>query len=353
MKPTRENYEIWCIDYLDGKLSSDEVADFMLFLAENRDLSDEFDGIRSLDTSVSTAEPIVSFTHLKKEFSEEQLDKNTFDEFCIAFYEGDLEDKEIKRLKSFISAHPEFMSRFEAYKELTLEADLSIKYPNKKQLKRTIPFYRYKIYKYILPIAAAAAVIAILIRTPENPGIQNIEDLHSSAKSAISPHDIIEVEAENSSVQNEQMAEQNTAKFPVQETKKSSEQSVTNNAIAVFDTTTDRPDIFIPSIAFHKQNILISSQVNQKIIIPTTALHSPPSGRIEEFLEMASIRSYQVRNILFNPTLDKMLQKSVDGINQIAETDLKYHSDTDENGRLLAFALTSERFNFKRKMRSN
>jgi hypothetical protein len=54
-----------------------------------------------------------------------------------------------------------------------------------------------------------------------------------------------------------------------------------------------------------------------------------------------------------NLTLNNVLKKSVDGINQIAETDLQYNSETDDDGKITVFALSSERFNIKRKIRNN
>ncbi|KXK46137.1 MAG: hypothetical protein UZ10_BCD003001461 [Bacteroidetes bacterium OLB10] len=44
----RENYEIWFIDYFDGKLSPEQTAELLLFLEENGDLKLEFDSFSNI-----------------------------------------------------------------------------------------------------------------------------------------------------------------------------------------------------------------------------------------------------------------------------------------------------------------
>ena len=43
MKVDRENYEVWMIDYFDGKLNADETAGLMAFIEENPDIKEEFE----------------------------------------------------------------------------------------------------------------------------------------------------------------------------------------------------------------------------------------------------------------------------------------------------------------------
>ena len=41
MKITRENYELFFVDYLDNKLSDSNILELMAFLAQNPDLEEE------------------------------------------------------------------------------------------------------------------------------------------------------------------------------------------------------------------------------------------------------------------------------------------------------------------------
>jgi len=52
----RSNYEVWFIDYADGQLSPDQVAEMLLFLEENPDLKNEFSLFEQVTLPVDTVE---------------------------------------------------------------------------------------------------------------------------------------------------------------------------------------------------------------------------------------------------------------------------------------------------------
>ena len=43
MKVNRNNYEVWMIDYFDGKLNASEIADLMAFIEVHEDIREEFE----------------------------------------------------------------------------------------------------------------------------------------------------------------------------------------------------------------------------------------------------------------------------------------------------------------------
>jgi len=45
MKINRENYEVYFLDYLEGKLPPDLVDELLIFMDKNPDLKDEFEGL--------------------------------------------------------------------------------------------------------------------------------------------------------------------------------------------------------------------------------------------------------------------------------------------------------------------
>lgn len=51
---TRENYEIYGIDFLDGKLSHQDRMAFLSFLKQNPDLKEEFDLVTEASYSTLT-----------------------------------------------------------------------------------------------------------------------------------------------------------------------------------------------------------------------------------------------------------------------------------------------------------
>ena len=52
----RSNYEVWFIDYADGQLSPEQVAELLLFLEENPDLKNEFTLFEQVELPVDTVE---------------------------------------------------------------------------------------------------------------------------------------------------------------------------------------------------------------------------------------------------------------------------------------------------------
>ena len=52
----RSNYEVWFIDYADGKLSHEHVAELLLFLEENPDLKNEFGFFEPVELPVDKVE---------------------------------------------------------------------------------------------------------------------------------------------------------------------------------------------------------------------------------------------------------------------------------------------------------
>lgn len=353
MKPTRKNYEIWCIDYLDGKLSSDQMADFMLFLGENPDIALEFDELRDFNSEKHASDVHMDFSFLKKDFEDEHLNSRTFEEFCIAYHENDLSDTNKERLQVYLNQNPPEEILFRAYEKLKFTPDQFLKCPEKNKLKKSEVVHNKPI-KILLPIVAAAACIVLLINVYQKDTPGNMPLVAYETYSENIDHNT----NDKGKVENNNKVAVSTNPGTAETLSATSDQEIDSHATVntknIFDTTTDRPDVFIPAIDFKTNDIIIANNLVSSIVpIPVHTLHFIDERRVNRFLSQAEITSFQVKNTLQNPSLDNILRKSVEGINQIAETDLQYHSDTDENGRLIAFALSAEKFNIKRKVRNN
>ena len=94
MKITRENYEVFFIDYLDGTLGPSGKAALNDFLDNNPDLRNELDEFEGLLLDPDETEYSWK-KELKKETSEgSSVNAKNFDRYCIAKVEGDLEPAE-------------------------------------------------------------------------------------------------------------------------------------------------------------------------------------------------------------------------------------------------------------------
>lgn len=168
----RDNYEAWFLDYAEGNLNEQQIADLMLFLGENPDLKeellDDFEGVILTAESVTLPEK----ESLKQEVG--LVNANNVDDFLIGELEGTLNAEEQAALHSFIQQHPTFEKERQLYKKTVLHPDLAIAYPSKEGLKRKRAIVLPLFARYA---ATAAIVIFVLFlflqqnERVEGPGI--------------------------------------------------------------------------------------------------------------------------------------------------------------------------------------
>lgn len=133
MSIDKNNYELFLMDYLDGKLDANEVSEVLLFLEQNPEIKAEFDGIATINIA-DLAEVSPSFEHLKqKEFVHI---KKEFESLLVTALEGDLTTAESVKLKKGIQLYPELLKEQELFAQTLLKPDYAIIYTEKKSLKR-------------------------------------------------------------------------------------------------------------------------------------------------------------------------------------------------------------------------
>ncbi|MDP4187279.1 MAG: hypothetical protein Q8910_02085 [Bacteroidota bacterium] len=166
MDINRFNYETFFIDYLDGKLNSDQTNELLSFLEQNTDLKEELENFQKI-----TLEPDTVFYESKEKLKRTlaahlPVGESNFDAYCVAYIEKDLSAVEENALKEYVLAHPGKKKDFEIYKKTLLTADQSIVYPFKDQrIKRVNVFRLRTIYPYIA-VAATLVIAIILIYRP-------------------------------------------------------------------------------------------------------------------------------------------------------------------------------------------
>ena len=169
MAITQHNYEVFFIDYHEGRLSAAETSELMAFLAVNPDLKEEFDSYNAIPLN-----PDLSITYnnkgsLKKSVA---IEVGTEDEMIIAYLEGDLSEEKFKAAGDKISKDIEAGKLAGLYRHTMLNADPDIKFPNPDALKRKagVVFFLSAGARY-----AAAAVIVLLLGITAwfvfNPGV--------------------------------------------------------------------------------------------------------------------------------------------------------------------------------------
>lgn len=129
MKINKNNYEAFFLDYYEGRLSPNEVAELLLFVEQHPELRSEFESFEN----ITLDELEISFkdkSSLKKEVT-----VNNKDEYFIKAVEQTITPAEIEMLNAFLKQHPQSYYELELYKKTKLQPDPSVVFQEKDELK--------------------------------------------------------------------------------------------------------------------------------------------------------------------------------------------------------------------------
>jgi len=168
---TRNNYEEFFLDYIEGEIDAKEEAALRVFLIKNPDLKKELDEMMGMNL-------VCEKSHVRNESSslKEIPFQVNFDDFCVAHIEGDLSSYEETAFEDFITSHPKKEKELKLYRKTKLEADTSIIFTNKKSLKRKnkTALFRQFVFTSLATAASIAILFSVWITEIENPS-SNLE----------------------------------------------------------------------------------------------------------------------------------------------------------------------------------
>jgi hypothetical protein len=163
MTINRDNFEAYLLDYIEGNLEPLLTADLMAFLAENPGFENylpDYDSALALSGTLR-------FTHknrLKKEFSDlPEITQGNFDEFCIADCEGLLDERDLTRLRDYISRHSERQRDLDLYRKIKLRPDTSLRYSGRNRLKKNLRPVKMRYVYFAMGIAASFTLLVLLV----------------------------------------------------------------------------------------------------------------------------------------------------------------------------------------------
>jgi len=130
MKITRQNYEAYFIDYLEGNLDEQLVDVFIDFLQQNPDLKEELE----LFSAVTAVPESLTFNKKKKLYHEKYDLESEFNNAAVANLEGDLSEQETEDFERYVLAHPEKQEDIDLFDKTILKADESIRFEKKNKL---------------------------------------------------------------------------------------------------------------------------------------------------------------------------------------------------------------------------
>ena len=167
MALSRNNYEIFFLDYLEGTLKPDQVADLILFMEQNPDLKEEFNHLEIVYLTPDNTIQFENKQRLKKNIivSVGEINHTNYHDYFIADLEGDLSKTDTLILHKFLAANPFLEPDVEAYKKTVLIPEETIVYKSKNRLKKNIIHWNRILY-YSTGIAAAIIILLWLYRPP-------------------------------------------------------------------------------------------------------------------------------------------------------------------------------------------
>ncbi len=151
MSINQHNYEAFFLDYSEGNLSPEEVAELMLFLEQHPELKAELEAFEPIELVA----PTVVFDGKASLQQETGIGLSNYENYFIGAQEGTLTASELTAVDAFLKAHPEKQAEFDTYQQLTLTAP-PIVFNHKASLhqkdRKVVPIYYYF-------VAAAAAML--------------------------------------------------------------------------------------------------------------------------------------------------------------------------------------------------
>jgi len=135
MKISRDNYEQYFIDYIEGNLTKQDLVLLEQFLLQNPDLAEELNGINAVRLN-PIDENAPSWLNLKKKEIDADVVIPRLDYLCIAKFEGDLTTSEANELYDTISTDTSIEKVSADYSHLKLKPDYKIIFSQKSSLHR-------------------------------------------------------------------------------------------------------------------------------------------------------------------------------------------------------------------------
>jgi hypothetical protein len=160
-KITRDNYEAFFLDYIEGRLDPTAIKELELFLEQNPELKSDL--LETEQVYLETEEYLFNEkNNLKKfTFGSQQINSNTFNDFCIASYENILPENKRDELTNYLQTNPDLFPEYIAFGKTYLHPEI-IAYPEREKLyrERQVAWFRNKYHYLWMSAAASVAILA-------------------------------------------------------------------------------------------------------------------------------------------------------------------------------------------------
>jgi hypothetical protein len=367
----KNNYEIYFLDYLEGRLDAAQTAALMIFIDANPDLKEELEGLENLQLLPDSNIRFEGKRALKKEtiIPAGNVNEDNYEEFMVAFAENDLDARLLADYHEFLTKNPSLKKEAVLFSNTRLKADRSVIYPDKESLKKTVvlPLFSKKLYYRISLAASVALLIGLfflinpyktgidepalaeqIVPEPVNPAPSDAKntDEHSLGASAEAIEDVKESKPE-----------------VVRPYRQSEQKDFVSRDHIIMNTLASLP---APDWIDYSAQTTIRSELRTYFTNYYADLAMAQNMRHIEMLEdepspekLFAQGSAVVREI-FQPSgelqsalpdqidLWKVADLSINGFARITGADIGFQKSTDNQGRVTSVAFQSQALNFSR-----
>jgi hypothetical protein len=167
MSIDKHNYELYILDYYEGKLDADATRELMLFLEHYPDAKEAFESYESIMLEPDLSQQFAPKSSLKKMGIVEvgAINELNFENYFIESIEQNLAPAEQLDLKDFLIKNPQLQKTLDTYKKTVLKPDMSVVFNGKEMLKksRIVPLHATPLRRMVLTTASVAAVLAVVL----------------------------------------------------------------------------------------------------------------------------------------------------------------------------------------------
>lgn len=165
MKITRENYETWFLDYLEGRLDKQGEEAVGLFLEQHPDLKDELESF----SPALLMDRGIGFPGKERLKKSELDDPLLFEQAAIAHMEGDLSGEEAASFRKWLDGHPEKREFTDRMARTRLQPDPGLTFPGRDRLKKKnrVPVM---LIRFVAVAASLLLAFFLFLPSERNPG---------------------------------------------------------------------------------------------------------------------------------------------------------------------------------------
>lgn len=348
MQINRNNYEAFFLDYWEKNLSTEQVAELLVFLEENPDLKEAFEIFENIDLKPDKSIKFEQKNNLKKSeiIPTENITENNFDEYMVAKLEGDISEEDAVELTAFLELNPTLKLHYNLYRSTLLTVDTKIIFDNKKSLKKTAFFVLYQT-QIRFGISIAASIIILLGLYFGFPGKKDPKI--AEERNALIVPAIETIQPEIIPANNKIAIIDNRKSFEDQVTIANQEPLQNDNqnflALSVIQSKSVNP-IEIKGDTDKSMEFILSREFSQPETIEIALADNQPKhpSFFKRFITGIAGKLISTENV----EKKSFLEMTVEGYNLMADKEVRIEKELDENGKVIAYRMNGENISFSR-----